>query len=294
VVGQIYDEQAANVLASSPPVTVLMHTGSRGFGHQVCTDTCGMERGDEEVRDPARRPPARLAPFGSDKPRRISARCARRANYAWSTGNVSPSGRARCSGKSSESARDLGCHWSTTWPTTSPRSRSTWSKGVHAPRRPSERARGRFRLTSRAARALPGNRSAGAGPPVTWGVHRCPGRTQERWRRPSEHPATGRAAAQSGRRHQGGKGARSSASWRHVRACTQGERPRLDEGRDARGLQECADVVTVCHNAGISKMVAKLRPLGASRGRGIRIVISNLQFSIEEQRARCPKCKSQI
>ncbi|MFQ5829486.1 MAG: RtcB family protein [Candidatus Methylomirabilia bacterium] len=39
IVQEIYDETAASVLGLYPDqVTVLVHTGSRGFGHQLCTD----------------------------------------------------------------------------------------------------------------------------------------------------------------------------------------------------------------------------------------------------------------
>ena len=39
IVEEIYDEAAAGVLGLLPgQVTVMIHTGSRGFGHQVCTD----------------------------------------------------------------------------------------------------------------------------------------------------------------------------------------------------------------------------------------------------------------
>ena len=39
VVEEIYDEAAALVLGLLPgQITVMIHTGSRGFGHQVCTD----------------------------------------------------------------------------------------------------------------------------------------------------------------------------------------------------------------------------------------------------------------
>jgi tRNA-splicing ligase RtcB len=42
----VYDDSAANVLGLFPgQVTVLIHSGSRGFGHQVCTDhLAAMER----------------------------------------------------------------------------------------------------------------------------------------------------------------------------------------------------------------------------------------------------------
>jgi tRNA-splicing ligase RtcB len=38
-IDEIYDEKAANILGLfEGQVTVMIHTGSRGFGHQVCTD----------------------------------------------------------------------------------------------------------------------------------------------------------------------------------------------------------------------------------------------------------------
>jgi tRNA-splicing ligase RtcB len=39
VVDEIYDERGARILGLSPgQITVMIHTGSRGLGHQVCTD----------------------------------------------------------------------------------------------------------------------------------------------------------------------------------------------------------------------------------------------------------------
>src|SRR5512137_1527132 len=69
VVDHIYDEQAAHVMGLFPgQVTVLMHTGSRGFGHQVCTDyLTTMERAVKKygIQLPDRQ--LACAPCGSDE-----------------------------------------------------------------------------------------------------------------------------------------------------------------------------------------------------------------------------------
>jgi len=85
VVEQVYDEQAANVLGLFPgQITVLLHTGSRGFGHQVCTDyLAGMERATKKygIQLPDRQ--LACAPFDSDEAQAYLGAMRAAANYAW-------------------------------------------------------------------------------------------------------------------------------------------------------------------------------------------------------------------
>jgi tRNA-splicing ligase RtcB len=84
-VDEIYDEAAANALGLfSGQVTVMIHTGSRGFGHQVCTDFLevmeravrkyGIELADRELA---------CAPFESPEASDYMAAMRAAANYAW-------------------------------------------------------------------------------------------------------------------------------------------------------------------------------------------------------------------
>jgi tRNA-splicing ligase RtcB len=84
-IDEIYDEQAANSLGLfNDQITVMIHTGSRGFGHQVCTDFLevmqrasrkyGIELPDRELA---------CAPFNSPEAQDYMAAMKAAANYAW-------------------------------------------------------------------------------------------------------------------------------------------------------------------------------------------------------------------
>jgi tRNA-splicing ligase RtcB len=84
-VDEIYDEQAANALGLfKGQVTVMIHCGSRGFGHQVCTDFLevmhravqkyGIELPDRELA---------CAPFKSTEAQDYLGAMRAAANYAW-------------------------------------------------------------------------------------------------------------------------------------------------------------------------------------------------------------------
>lgn len=84
-VDEIYDEQAASGLGLfKDQVAVMIHTGSRGFGHQVCTDFIevmgraavkyGIELYDRELA---------CAPFQSPEAQDYLAAMRAAANYAW-------------------------------------------------------------------------------------------------------------------------------------------------------------------------------------------------------------------
>ncbi|MBI2114838.1 MAG: RtcB family protein, partial [candidate division NC10 bacterium] len=85
VVETIYDEQAANVLGLFPgQVTVLIHSGSRGFGHQVCTDyLASMERALKKYG--IQLPDRQLActPIRSEEASAYLGAMRAAANYAW-------------------------------------------------------------------------------------------------------------------------------------------------------------------------------------------------------------------
>lgn len=84
-VDDIYDEKAANALGLfKNQVTVMIHTGSRGFGHQVCTDFLEvMERSVRKYRIELPDKELACAPFESPEAQNYLAAMRAAANYAW-------------------------------------------------------------------------------------------------------------------------------------------------------------------------------------------------------------------
>ena len=86
VVDEIYDHDAAKVMGINDvgQVLVLIHTGSRGFGHQVCTDYVAL-LGNAVKKYGINLPDRQLAcaPVGSPEGRDYLAAMACAANYAW-------------------------------------------------------------------------------------------------------------------------------------------------------------------------------------------------------------------
>jgi tRNA-splicing ligase RtcB (3'-phosphate/5'-hydroxy nucleic acid ligase) len=84
-VDEIYDEKAANSLGLfRDQVTVMIHTGSRGFGHQVCTDFLEvMERAANKYKIELPDKELACAPFESPEAQDYLAAMRAAANYAW-------------------------------------------------------------------------------------------------------------------------------------------------------------------------------------------------------------------
>jgi tRNA-splicing ligase RtcB len=84
-VDEIYDEWAANTLGLfKDHITVMIHTGSRGFGHQVCTDFLEvMESAVSRYKIQLYDKELACAPFGSPEAKDYLAAMRAAANYAW-------------------------------------------------------------------------------------------------------------------------------------------------------------------------------------------------------------------
>ncbi len=84
-VDEIYDEEAARDLGLfSGQMTVMIHTGSRGFGHQVCTDFLEvMERAAQKYDIKLFDRELACAPFNSPEAQNYLAAMRAAANYAW-------------------------------------------------------------------------------------------------------------------------------------------------------------------------------------------------------------------
>jgi tRNA-splicing ligase RtcB len=84
-VDEIYDERAADSLGLfHDQITVMIHTGSRGFGHQVCTDflqVMGKAANKYKIVLPDRE--LACAPFESPEAQDYLAAMRGAANYAW-------------------------------------------------------------------------------------------------------------------------------------------------------------------------------------------------------------------
>ncbi len=84
-VDEIYDGKAANSLGLfRDQITVMIHTGSRGFGHQVCTDFLEvMERAANKYKIALPDKELACAPFESPEAQDYLAAMKAAANYAW-------------------------------------------------------------------------------------------------------------------------------------------------------------------------------------------------------------------
>ena len=84
-VDEIYDEIAANSMGLfEGQMTVMIHTGSRGFGHQVCTDFLEvMERASGKYRIELYDKELACAPFNSPEAQDYLGAMRAAANYAW-------------------------------------------------------------------------------------------------------------------------------------------------------------------------------------------------------------------
>lgn len=86
VVDEIYDEDVAGIFGITEPgqITVMIHTGSRGFGHQVCDDSLAvMQRAAQKygIELPDRQ--LACAPVTSDEGQKYLRAMACAANFAW-------------------------------------------------------------------------------------------------------------------------------------------------------------------------------------------------------------------
>jgi tRNA-splicing ligase RtcB (3'-phosphate/5'-hydroxy nucleic acid ligase) len=126
-VADVYDTVAAEAFGlRHGQVCVMIHCGSRGLGHQICTDH--VRAMDKRMPSTASRSPTGSSPAPPWTPPPAgptSGLWRRRPTTAGPTGNCSP----RPPGASSTGSPGPGSTSSTTCPITSPRSRSTSSTG---------------------------------------------------------------------------------------------------------------------------------------------------------------------
>jgi tRNA-splicing ligase RtcB len=273
IVERIYDDQVANVLGLFPDqVTVLIHSGSRGFGHQVCTDYLAtMERALKKygIQLPDRQ--LACAPVHSEEATAYLGAMRAAANYAWANRQCMTHWAREVFQKVfKKSSRDLGLS-------------VVYDVAHNIAKVEEHEVDGRkMRVVVHrkgATRAFPPGhpelpvRYQGIGQPVlvpgdmgrasfvlvgtqgamleTFGST-CHGAGRVLSRAAAVRAARGRAIERELEDQHGV----------YVRAT----------GRDSvkeempEAYKNVQDVVTVCHNAGISKMVAKLKPIGCIKG----------------------------
>jgi len=272
-VEQIYDEQAANVLGLSVgQVTVLIHSGSRGFGHQVCTDhLAGMERALRRysIQVPDRQ--LACAPVNSDESSAYLGAMRAAANYAWTNRQCLTHWTREVFARIfRKSPRQLGMTLvydvahniakveehhvdGRSMRLVVHRKGATRAFPPGHPELPARyRAIGQPVLVpgdmGRASFVLLGTSGAMA---ETFGST-CHGAGRLLSRAAAIKAARGRAIE------------RELEDQRGIIVRASGRDSVKEEMPDA--YKNVQDVVTVCHNAGISKMVAKLRPLGCIKG----------------------------
>jgi len=273
IVEKIYDEQAANALGLFPDqVTMLIHSGSRGFGHQVCTDhLASMERAVKKYG--IQLPDRQLActPIDSEEARAYLGAMRAAANYAWAN-------------------RQCMTHWT----------REVFQKVF----RKSPRDLGMWVVYDVAHNIAKVEEHEVDGKKMQLVVHRKgatrafpPGHPElpERYRsigQPVLVPGDmGRASfvlvgTQRAMNETFGSTCHGAGRLLSRAAAIKAARGRAIErevedsygvyvratGRDSvkeempEAYKNVQDVVAVCHNAGLSKMVAKLRPIGCIKG----------------------------
>jgi tRNA-splicing ligase RtcB len=84
-IDEIYDDAAANILGLyNNQITVMIHTGSRGFGHQVCTDFLEvMQRAAKKYSISLPDRELACAPFNSPEAEDYMSAMKAAANFAW-------------------------------------------------------------------------------------------------------------------------------------------------------------------------------------------------------------------
>jgi tRNA-splicing ligase RtcB len=272
-VEQIYDEQAAHAMGLfAGQVTVLIHTGSRGFGHQVCTDyLASMEQAVKKygIQVPDRQ--LACAPFESDEAQAYLGAMRAAANYAWANRQcLTHWTRQVFERLFKKSPPDLGIS-------------VVYDVAHNIAKVEEHRVEGRsMRLVVHrkgATRAFPPGhpelpeRYRAIGQPVlvpgdmgraSFVLVGTQGAMDETFGSTCHGAGRLLSRAAAIRAGKGRSIERELEDTYGVYAKASGRDSMTEEMPEA--YKNVQDVVSVCHNAGISKMVAKLRPLGCIKG----------------------------
>jgi tRNA-splicing ligase RtcB len=271
-VDEIYDENAATALGLfRNQMTVMIHTGSRGFGHQVCTDFLEvMERAVAKYRIELPDRELACAPFESPEAKDYLAAMRAAANYAWANRQcIMHWARETFLKVLSTTPRDLGMSLvydvahniakvedhtvngkkmklvvhrkgaTRAFPPGHPELPEAYRKTGQPVLIPGDMGRASFVLmgTEKAMQDTFGSTCHGAGRVMS--------------------------------RHQAIRQAKGRAIWREMEdrgiiVKSAGRETLAEEMSEA--YKDVSNVVDVVHNAGISKKVARLRPMGVVKG----------------------------
>jgi tRNA-splicing ligase RtcB len=269
-VAEVFDDEAANALGlAKDAATVLIHCGSRGLGHQVCTDFL-REMG--RTRFPFSLPDRQLAcaPVESELGRRYLGAMSAAANYAWANRQVLMVLAARAfSDVFGASTEQLGF-------------RLVYDISHNIAKIESHDVSGKSKRVcvhrKGATRALPPgdaripSRYRGVGQPVLIPgdmgrrSYVCVGAAFD-----GEHPfhsschgAGRRLSRRAAVRAGGGRSITDELRQRGVVVMAKDKRTLAEEMPEA--YKDVADVVDVLHQVGLIRRVAEVRPLGVIKG----------------------------
>jgi tRNA-splicing ligase RtcB len=271
-VDEIYDEQAADALGLfKGQMTVMIHTGSRGFGHQVCTDFLEvMERAVSKYNIELPDKELACAPFRSPEAEDYLAAMRAAANYAWANRQcIMHWAREAFLQVFSSSPKELGMSliYDVAHNIAKVEEHTVNGKKmklvVH--RKGATRAfppghpelPGKYKKTGQPV-LIPGD--MGRASFVLLGTEKAMEET---------FGSTCHGAGRVMSRHQAIRQAKGRAIWREMEdrgiiVKSAGRETLAEEMSEA--YKDISNVVDVVHNAGISKKVARLRPMGVVKG----------------------------
>jgi tRNA-splicing ligase RtcB len=271
-VEEVYDEGAANALGLfRGQVTVMIHTGSRGFGHQVCTDF--LETMATAVRKYGIHLPDRelaCAPCTSPEAQDYLAAMRAAANYAWANRQcIMHWTREAFQSVLSASPGQLGM--SLVYDVAHNIAKVETHEVDGESRKLMVHRKGATRAFPPGHPELPDiYRNTGQPVLIPGDMGRASfvllgseGGMRETW------GSTCHGAGRVLSRHQAIKRAKGRAIWRELEdqgiiVMSKGRRTLAEEMSEA--YKDISEVVEVVHRAGISKKVARLRPMGVVKG----------------------------
>lgn len=271
-VSEIYDSEAAETLGLFPDqFTVMIHTGSRGFGHQVCTDfLVVMEKAARKYGIKLHDKELACAPVKSPEAQDYLAAMKAAANYAWSNRQCithwTRNAVMKVTGRSpAETGLDLVYDVAHNIAKVEDHTVNGITKKLVVHRKGATRAfpPGHPELPE-ACRDLgqpvliPGD--MGRASFVLTGTERA---------MKESFGSTCHGAGRVMSRHQAIRKAKGRAIWRELEDAgiivrSAGRRTLAEEMSEA--YKDITDVVNIVHRAGISRKIAKLRPLGVVKG----------------------------
>jgi tRNA-splicing ligase RtcB len=271
-VDEIYDEAAANALGLfRGQVTVMIHTGSRGFGHQVCTDF--LETMATAVRRYGIHLPDRelaCAPCTSPEASDYLAAMRGAANYAWANRQCIMHW-TREAFQSVLSASPSGLGMSLVYDVAHNIAKVETHEVDGKKRKLMVHRKGATRAFPPGHPELPDiYRHTGQPVLIPGDMGRASfvllgseGGMRETW------GSTCHGAGRVLSRHQAIKRAKGRAIWRELEdrgiiVMSKGRRTLAEEMSEA--YKDISEVVEVVHRAGISRKVARLRPMGVVKG----------------------------